>query len=108
METTTVDRAPREFVRGRRGNLRVLVRGGVTDMQDLGTELEDFIERVRSDVFALYAEVREAQRERALPVSRRLRMLGMAAERAAQISRAVDTYAATLSTEDDRGFGVPI
>jgi hypothetical protein len=107
VETTTIDRMPREFVRGRHGNLRVIVRS-TPEFPSHSAELDRFIERTRADVFALYAAVREPQRESSLPVSQRLRMLGSAAEQAARISRAIDAFAATLSTEDDRGFGVPI
>jgi hypothetical protein len=104
VEATTIDRMPREFVRGRRSNLRVVLRGE----NHASADLDGFVERTRSDVFALYATVREAQRETGLPASKRLRMLGTASERAARISRSIDAFAATMSAEDDRGFGVPI
>lgn len=106
MTTTSIERAPREFVRGQRSRLRVVVRGtgGAHDVPDP----DAFIERLRCDAFGLYAAVREVQRERGLPVSERLRMLETAAGRAARIADAVDAWIQTAALDDERSFAVPV
>lgn len=104
MDTTTTER---EYVGGRRSSMRVMVPRS-DDLHGAAGDLDGFIERLRVDVFELYASVREVQRERQLPVSRRLRSLGTISERAARLSGMIDAYTATLCLEDDRGFGVAI
>lgn len=105
--TTTIERPPREFVREKRGYARVIVHGPSTNAHE-DDGFDRFVEQMRVDVFALYATVRAVQRDQALPVSRRLWMLGLAAQQATALAREIDLYAIAASTEDDRGFGVPI
>ena len=94
METTTVDRVPREYVAGRRSCMRVTVPRS-DDLHGAAGDLDGFVERLRVDVFEIYAAVRDVQREGRLPVSRRLRSLGSVSERAARLSRTIEAYAST-------------
>jgi hypothetical protein len=104
MDTTL--EAPRQFVPGRRGNLRVVVNRKISPNEDLDT----LIERLRCDVFDLYTVVREAQRERSLDTEARLRMLGEAAATARYIADTIDRRraAAVFDLEPAEAFGVPI
>jgi hypothetical protein len=102
---TTLE-APRQFVPRRRGNLRVVVNRHGTATEDL----DALIERLRCDVFDLYAVVREAQRERSLDPDSRLRMLGEAAATARYIADTIDRRRAAMVFDLDpaEAFGVPI
>lgn len=108
METTTLEaEAPRQFVPGRRSNLRVVVGRRHQPPEDL----DAFIERLRCDVFDLYTIVRETQRESVLPAEARLRMLGEAAATARYIADTIDRRRAAVVFDLDpqeSAFGVPI
>lgn len=108
METTTLEvEAPRQFVPGRRSNLRVIVGRPHQPAEDL----DALIERLRCDTFDLYTVVREAQRERDLPTEERLRMLGEAATVARYIADTIDRRRAAVVFDLDpqeTAFGVPI
>jgi hypothetical protein len=86
--------------------MRVAIRASAR--QD--NEFEAFIERLRCDVFELYASVRAAQRERHLPAPDRLRLLGEACREARLIVDAIDRRraAAVFDLDPADAFGVPI
>ena len=73
-------------------------------------DLDTFIERLRSDVFDVYATVRQAQRESALPQSERAAILATAGHRARSIADVINLYCAVpvLGLDAGEAFGVPI
>jgi hypothetical protein len=109
MESTTIDRPPREFVRGSRANMRVSLRRSPPEPEPQ-IELDEFIERLRIEAFDAYATIRAAQRESARPTSERAVMLAAAAIQARSIADAINLYCAApiLGLDAAEAFGVPI
>jgi hypothetical protein len=109
MTTDTLDRLPREFVRGRRANLRVVVhRDGAGDAP-ASSDLDALIEHLRCDAFDLYATIREAQRESSLLAAAREAILADASAQARLIADAIDRHRATPVFDlEPTAFGVPI
>ena len=109
METATIERPSREFVPGRYSNVRVSVRRTRAD-GEAPVQLDDFIERLRSEAFDTYATIRAAQRESGRPAHERAVMLAAVASQARSIADAIHLYVAApvLGLDASEAYGVPI
>jgi hypothetical protein len=112
MDTTAQEAIrPREFVRNSRGNLRIILLRNSAPAPPAPLMHEDinaFIERLRIDVFALYAGVRDVQRRAEAPARERHRALDALAGSAARIADEIDRWREEADGDDEPTFGVPI
>lgn len=115
MDTTTIERPARPNIQGRHSSLRVSIRNSnrlAATRVDLNApiDLGAFIERLRSDVFDVYATVREAQRESHLSSNERAAILAAAGHRARAVADAINLFCAVpvLGLDAAEAFGVPI